>query len=132
MTPPWLDVRIWVIAILVLGVGIGITVYEIRLSALRGELEAAKEESAANREAVTVQKLQLTELSGNRDQLAGTIEKQNAEIKGLRARAAAATTEATNRALRSLKDGEAARLQQLTADAGVGADAMNRWFEGSR
>lgn len=125
MTPPWLDPRIWIIGALVLIVGVGVGVYEVRLAALRGEVDQARAENVAQREANAALKVQLSELAGNRDKLTATIEEQNQRIEQLRADATAAETAANVRALRAL---EAGRAAARAVDAGPGPVELNSWL----
>lgn len=122
---PTLDPRIWIILILVVGFGVFAGVEEIRLAALRGEVEQSRIENVAQREAVVALKVQLGELAGNRDKLAATVDAQNQRIEQLRASATAADEAAKVRALRAL---EAGRAAARAVDAGPGPSELNAWM----
>ncbi len=122
---PWADPRFWLVAAAVVGVGIFAAVEEIRIAALRGEVEQRKAENVAQREAVAALKVQLGEVVTNRDRLQSTIEKQNAKVDALEAAAKAAASAANVRALRALQEGRAAALR---VDGGSGPESLNTWL----
>lgn len=125
MTPPWLDPRVWLALAVVVLIGVGVTVYEIRLAAVRGDLEAAVKAKEAAEQKDAARRVQLADCENNRDQLAATITAQNQRIEQLRAAATAAEAAANVRALRAL---EAGRAAARAVDAGPGPVELNAWL----